>query len=108
MAIYNTSPASQFPGYEQEMLNDQQTAFGRFLEQFNGKRNLQNYLLGNYPRFSDLFQSEVARDPFANMLNFMKGQNSSGYNPVKEYNTLSPQERGERPNSFIGRLRYVL
>jgi hypothetical protein len=88
---------------EDFILNDNpNAAYGRYLEGFQGRRGVSDWLDRNYQRHYRGYLSESARNPFTNFLDYLKGVDTEG-----EYANLSPRERGENPGAYVNRVRYV-
>lgn len=91
-------------------LQDSPTAsFGAFLDPnnsqgFNGASPLGQYLQRNYNRLTAQYQGDVVNSPSESFYDFL-GKNRQSLQ--QEYNGLSPDQRNERPDSLVGRLRYV-
>jgi hypothetical protein len=85
------------------LTDDPNAAYGRFLEGYQGRRGrLNDWLEGNYQKYYRGYLSESARNPFTNFLDYLKGVDVE-----RDYANLSPQERGENPSSYQGRVRYM-
>lgn len=92
----------------QLLLGEPGAAFGRFLEGQQGRgKNYLDYLLGNQRRLYLGYQSDAARHPTASFLDYLTGSTGSAPDLYKEFTNLTPTERGERPQNFVGRVRYT-
>lgn len=87
-----------------QLMDDPRAAFGRFAEGRTG--GFLQYLLNNYNKYALGYASQSARTPTASFLDYLTGS-AGGADPYRDYQNLSPAARGERPTSYLGRVRFL-
>lgn len=79
-------------------------SFGAFLGQQGAAGPFGNYLQRNYQRLLAQYRGDEVNNPGQSFYDYL-GRNRQGLQ--HEFNDLSPYARGERPDSVVGRIRYV-
>lgn len=62
----------------------------------------RSYLYSLYPRYQTDYKAVAAEEPTLSWTDFLRRQD-----PYKDYFSMSPQQRGEAPDRFTPRVRWV-
>lgn len=68
-----------------------------------GTSPLGGFMRGSFPRYYNAYQSALPYRPELTFRDFLR----SDVNPQAEFGALDPRQRGEQPNLFGSRLRWL-
>lgn len=77
-------------------------AYALFTQLFQGPGGIRNWLRGQYSNLWGQYSGALSADPTLTWVDYLANQNLGNM-----YGSQSPSARGENPNIFAPRLRYI-
>jgi hypothetical protein len=102
------------------MQDNPDAAYSRWMQQFDPTSQLWKYAAGQHSRLAAQWESKQGQSPELSFLEYLMGSdkmptefqqygvgNQQGQNIKREFNSLDPYARGERPQQYVGRVRFL-